>query len=322
MRDHGGNIDQAIAAFGGDPHRWIDLSTGINRCPYPITGIPAHAWTDLPTKTARQAACEAASHAYGAAANIILPVAGAQAAIQLIPPLSTPGRAHILSPTYNEHAAALRLFGWQVTEVAHMADLAGADLAVLVNPNNPDGQRFMPQDVLELVDQVGRLVVDESFADVTPELSVVPHCGGKGLLVLRSIGKFYGLAGIRLGFLIGHQDDVSALATMAGPWSVSGPALALGQLALADDSWRAATILRLHREAEQLDAIAAHAGWRLAGGTGLFRTYETPDAATAQSNLARHQIWSRIFPYSKTWLRLGLPGHQDEWTRMQSALSR
>ena len=319
MRDHGGNIDEAIATFGGEADAWIDLSTGINRKPYPIPDLPPNAWTDLPTQAARQALCSVAAKAYGTPAAV-LPLAGAQAAIQLIPSLTTPGDARVLAPTYNEHAAALKAQGWEVSEVARFEELAGAELAVIVNPNNPDGSCIETGAVLRLADQVRYLIVDESFVDARPESSMAPLAGRRGLLVLRSFGKFYGLAGVRLGFVIGHPDDLAVLSDLSGPWSVSGPALAVGSAALCDAEWQRATATRLSGDAERLDKLAVAAGWSLVGGTELFRTYATPSAIEAQGMLARHHIWSRVFPYSATWMRLGLPGNEREWARLETAL--
>ncbi len=317
LRDHGGNIDAAIARFGGQD--WIDLSTGINREPYPVPEIPPQDWTMLPTQAAKSALLAAARETYGTQAPM-LATAGAQAAIQMIPHMTTPGCAHVLTPTYNEHAAALRAAGWQVREVQRLEDLAGADLAVVVNPNNPDGQRFAPDALLDLA-QDTRLLVDESFGDMQPEHSLAPKAGAHGLIVLRSFGKFYGLAGLRLGFAIGHAEEIAKLEEMAGPWPVNGAALRIATHALGDRAWAEATIRRLRSEAMQADTLAQAAGWVPLGGTELFRLYDTPDAQSAQDHLARHQIWSRIFPYSKTWLRLGLPGGAQEWARLKDALA-
>ncbi|WP_102224728.1 threonine-phosphate decarboxylase CobD [Acidimangrovimonas sediminis] len=318
MRDHGGNLDQAIARFGGAAEGWIDLSTGINRQPYPVPRLSPDAWAALPRRGAEAALISAAAHAYRTGAAI-LPLAGAQAAIQLVPRLGPPGRARVLSPTYNEHAAALRTGGWTVEEVTTPGALAGADLAVLVNPNNPDGRCLSPAELRDLAPRVGRLVVDESFADACPELSVagIPN---PGIIVLRSFGKFYGLAGLRLGFALGTEAEIAALAAMAGPWAVSGPALEIGAKALRDDAWADDTRARLASEAPRIDALAARAGWRLAGGAALFRLYDTPDAGAAQTGLARHGIWSRIFPGNARWLRLGLPGSEAEWARLARAM--
>jgi cobalamin biosynthetic protein CobC len=248
-----------------------------------------------------------------------LAVAGAQAAIQLIPMLRPKGNAAVLGPTYNEHAAALRAHGWNVCEVDHLEDLAGADIAIVVNPNNPDGRVYSRPRLLDLVGRVGCLVVDESFVDPTPEVSVAAEAGRPGLIVLRSFGKFYGLAGFRLGFVIGHDADVARLGELAGPWSVSGPALEIGSIALADAAWAAAARQRLAAGVPRLDAMAARAGWTLVGGTALFRLYDCADAPTAQHRLAQHRIWSRIFPWSQHFVRLGLPGGDDEWSRVAAA---
>jgi cobalamin biosynthetic protein CobC len=238
----------------------------------------------------------------------------------LISRLSAPARARILNPTYNEHGAALRSGGWQVDEVTTLAALEGADLAVVVNPNNPDGRSHTREDLLRLTSRVGRLVVDESFADAQPDLSLASEAAHGRLIVLRSFGKFYGLAGVRLGFILGSQADITALTEMAGPWPVSGPAIAIGTSALFDRAWAETTIAQLRSDTARLDALARSAGWKLVGGTELFRLYDTPNAKAAQEKLARLQIWTRMFPYSDRWLRLGLPGQPAEWDRLAAAL--
>ena len=323
MQDHGGNIDSAIATFGGAAADWIDLSTGINRVPYPVPILPDAAWTMLPTHAAMQALLASVCAHYQTTAPV-LAVAGAQAAIQMIPWLAQQNGsklARVLGPTYNEHAATLRAAGWQVEVVARLADLWGADLAVVVNPNNPDGQTHSPADLLALLPNVGRLVVDESFGDIAPEHSVLPHAGLGKLLILRSFGKFWGLAGARLGLVFGPQSDISALASLSGPWPVSGAALTIGQIAYRDLTWADQTRARLYSEIARIDALATAAGWQIAGGTALFRLYHTPDAPTAQTHLAHAHIWSRIFPWHGHWLRLGLPGNDQEWARLAAALA-
>ena len=320
MRDHGGNIDWAISTYGGAPQDWIDLSTGINRVPYPLPRLPDAAWRILPTRAANEALVDAARAAYRTDAPI-LPVAGAQAAIQMVPRLLTAGEARVLSPTYNEHAATLRAAGWRVTEVPTLKGLIGADLAVVVNPNNPDGKTYEPNELLALSDTVGRLVVDESFADPRRDLSVARHAGRNGLIVLKSFGKFYGLAGVRLGFVLADEATITALSEMSGPWPVSGAALEIGRIALADRDWAEATATRLRQETVRIDGIAATAGWQLVGGCELFRLYDTGNAAAAQERLGQNHIWSRRFPWSDRWLRLGLPGDQSEWVRLEQALN-
>lgn len=308
-----------MARWGGAADDWVDLSTGINPRPYPLPAIPVRSWASLPTRTAMAALCDAARAAYGAG-EAILPVAGAQAAIQMIPRAcdfsptcsSVPSpRARVLGPTYNEHAASFEAAGWRVDTVTDPEALARADVAVVVNPNNPDG-RVLDRDVLrDLAGRVGLLIVDESFADPCPEVSLSGEARGN-ILVLRSFGKFYGLAGLRLGFALGSVDRIAALSSLAGPWPVSGPAIDVGVRALADRAWQMATTARL-------DGLAARAGWTLAGGSALFQLYETPDAEAAQRRLAGHRVWSRVFPYSERWIRLGLPDGPAAWDRLEAA---
>ncbi|MBR0868872.1 threonine-phosphate decarboxylase [Bradyrhizobium tropiciagri] len=321
MQEHGGNLDVARQHFGGGTEDWIDLSTGINRVPYPVLDVGPSGWSALPSQSDIESLHEAARHAYGTTAPIVA-LAGAQAAIQLLPRLAGRGRARILAPTYNEYAAVLSASGWDVAEVSDLAALAGADLAVVVNPNNPDGMRHDRGELLALLPRVGRLVIDESFADAVPDVSLASEAGRPGLVILRSFGKFYGLAGLRLGFALGSTADVAALAAMAGPWPVSGPAIAIGRRALRDDDWARATTARLARDAVRLDAMARPQGWSLVGGTPLFRLYETGDALAAQEMLARGHIWSRVFGQRAGWLRLGLPGDESEWSRLAAVLAR
>jgi cobalamin biosynthetic protein CobC len=275
----------------------------------------------LPSRAEIETLHLAARHAYRTSAPIVA-MGGAQAAIQLLPQLAPHGRARILAPTYNEYAGVLTAAGWDVQEVGELDALPGADIAVIVNPNNPDGRCYTPRDLLSLLPRVGRLVIDESFADAAPELSLAPEAARPGLLILRSFGKFYGLAGLRLGFAIGNAADIARLATASGPWPVSGAAIVIGCRALRDDAWAKATSTRLAHDCVRLDDMARAQSWPLVGGTPLFRLYETPDALAAQERLARCQIWSRVFAQKPTWLRLGLPGSESEWTRLAEALAR
>ncbi|NOR31207.1 MAG: threonine-phosphate decarboxylase [Sulfitobacter sp.] len=322
MRDHGGNMGLAIAEFGGDPADWIDLSTGINGSPYPVGQLSAAAWTRLPERDSLTGLERAAQRAYGTSLDVVA-VAGAQAAIQLVPTLKPVGRAAILTPTYNEHAAALRSGGWDVDEVATFGALEGADLAVVVNPNNPDGNVYTAKALLALAATVGLLIVDESFADPEPAMSLAsaPLVLPDNVVILRSFGKFYGLAGVRLGFVLGAPAVADKIRDLVGPWPVSGMAIEVCKRAFEDDAWADQTRAQLRRDVARLDLLARDAGWELIGGTPLFRTYATPDAAKAQRDLAARHIWTRIFPYSDTWIRLGLPGTEGDWSRLEAALN-
>ena len=320
QRDHGGNLDAAMRAYGGALCEWIDLSTGINPVPYPVPEISADAWAALPRKSDMQRLLEVAAKAYNTKAPLAA-FAGAQGAIQAMGFIQPAGNARVLAPTYNEHAAALRICGWNVTEVTKLQELCGAVLAVVVNPNNPDGSCYTPDVLCGLASEVDMLVVDESFVDVQEELSLGSVLDEmNNVIILRSFGKFYGLAGVRLGFALGHEALVARLRDLNGPWPVSGPAIEIACEALADRVWKIRTIERLTRDAKHLDALALNAGWSLVGGTALFRTYETPNAASAQSTLAEQRIWSRVFPYNPRWIRLGLPGDAAQWKMLESAL--
>ena len=319
MRDHGGDLDRARAQHGaGD---WIDLSTGINRVAYPAPPLAEGVWASLPTAQEIAGLEAAAARAYGCSGQVVA-LAGAQAAIQLVPRLAAPGRAAVLAPSYNEHAGALRAQGWQVTDAPDSTAMEEADLAVIVNPNNPDGRVWGVPALTQLAGRVGRLVVDESFADPDPAQSLAPHLDrlGEGVVVLRSFGKFYGLAGLRLGFALAGPQTAARLRALAGPWAVSGPAIAIGAAALADRAWQAATAARLAKDRARLCALAQAASWQVVGATALFVTVETGCAETAQARLAKARIWTRRFPYSRGWLRLGLPGSEAEWQRLQAAL--
>lgn len=306
--DHGGGIDAAARRHGGARSDWIDLSTGINAVPYPLPPLPADAWTALPDEAAQTALLEAARALWnvpeGAA---ILAAPGASALIAMIPRLVPPGRVHIAAPTYNEHGRAFAAAGWQ--------DSAGLpDAQVHVHPNNPDGRLWDGRTKAPLT------VIDESFCDICPSESLIARAATPGTLVLKSFGKFWGLAGMRLGFVIGDPTLIARLETMLGPWPVSGPALAIGTAALHDTGWADATRHRLTQDAARMDALFTRRGATLVGGTPLFRLYDVDDAARWQHSLASHRIWTRVFPYSTRWLRLGQPGTADAWSRLETAL--
>jgi cobalamin biosynthesis protein CobC len=306
--DHGGGIDAAIARYGGARAGWLDLSTGINPVPYPVPDLPEDAWTALPDAGAFDAIYAAARAFWQVPDGAgILAAPGASALIARIPSLAPPGRVEITAPTYNEHAAAFQAAGW----------VPGDDGArIIVHPNNPDGRIWNADDLGDH----SLTVIDESFCDVMPGASLVHLATRPGVVVLKSFGKFWGLAGMRLGFAIAAPETIARLAAMLGPWAVSGPALVTGAAALRDPAWAETTRARLAEGAAKLDEIMMAAGAKGACGTDLFRLYEVDNAARWQERLARAHIWSRVFPYSETCLRLGLPG-PGAWDRLKAALS-
>jgi cobalamin biosynthetic protein CobC len=306
--DHGGGIDAAALRYGGRRAGWLDLSTGINPVPFPIPPLPPEAWTALPDRAAARGLTEAARALWsvpeGAA---ILAAPGASALIARIPALAEPGRVAIPGPTYNEHARAFAAAGWTLAD--------SAAVRVIVHPNNPDGRLWTAAEA-----RGDLVIIDESFADTCPEASLIALAARPGVIILKSFGKFWGLAGLRLGFAIGDPRLIARLETLLGPWPVSGAAQAIGTAALQDRAWAGASRQRLARDAARLDAVLAAAGATALGGTDLFRLYDTPDAGLWQDRLARRQIWTRVFPYSRRWLRLGLPGTAEGWARLEAAL--
>ncbi|MFY0680797.1 MAG: pyridoxal phosphate-dependent class II aminotransferase [Thalassovita sp.] len=309
-RDHGGGVDAAVANYGGHRDQWVDLSTGINPVPYPIGDISQRSWATLPDQAAQDALLQAARRFWNVPdAAAILAAPGASSLIARIPALAQTGRVHIPVPTYNEHAAAFATAGWQVHPSSPKATAQ-----VLVHPNNPTGQ-FHPSPAQGVALQI----IDESFCDVAPAQSHIALTTRPGTIVLKSFGKFWGLAGLRLGFAIGDPDLISTLADMLGPWPVAGPALSIATRALNDPAWATQTRADLVRGAARLDRTMTASGAALCGGTSLFRLYEVENAAAWQDRLAQAHIWSRIFPYSDRFLRLGLPA-PDQWTQVEAAL--
>ena len=320
---HGGDLGAARKLFPGAPEPFIDLSTGINPFPYRLPPLEQAVFARLPEPAAVERLAAIAAAAYGAPSPAhVVAGPGLQLLLPLVAALVAPGRAAVLGPTYAEHARVAALAGHEVRAVTAIGDLAGADLAVVVNPNNPDG-RIIERDVLrKLAGQVGLLVVDEAFIDAGPignSLASEPAC--PNVVVLRSFGKFFGLAGVRLGFALAAPDIAQGLRAKLGPWPVSGPALAVGAAALADGEWIAQTRVRLAADARRLASLLAGAGLDVVGGTPLFRLVRTPAAAELFDRLGRAGIFVRRFAEQPAWLRFGLPGAETDWDRLAAALA-
>ena len=328
---HGGNLADARARYGTPADGWRDLSTGINPHPYPLPDLPLRLWTALPQAEAETALITAARDAYGAPPSAaVVPAPGTQALIQLLPRVLDSDRAAVVTPTYGEYTPAWQAAGAHVREVADprtgLAALEGAarPALLLCNPNNPDGGTLPANRVCELADRLaaagGTLVVDEAFADVVPEVSAAGWADRPGLVVLRSFGKFFGLAGLRLGFALCRPELGRALGRALGPWAVPGPALAVGRTALADDAWQTAMRRRLADEADRLERLLNRGGLESAGGTPLYRLVRHPRAPDWHDRLARAGLWVRAFPQQPTWLRVGLPAEEMDWRRLADAL--
>ncbi|MDR6531385.1 cobalamin biosynthetic protein CobC [Caulobacter rhizosphaerae] len=315
---HGGRLGAACAAWPNAPTPWLDLSTGINPRPYPILALAPETWSRLPDPESLRRLERIAAAAFGVEDPArVVAAAGSEALIRLLPRLLTARCVAIPARTYGGHADAWRAAGARIVDL----DEPAADLRVLVNPDNPTGRALSADQVLDLAD--GPLLVDEAFVDLDPPRSVAVLAGAtghEGLMVLRSFGKFYGLAGARLGFLVAEPDLATRVRRALGDWPVSGPAIAAGLTAFADTAWAVQTRLRLIEDAARLDSLLDGAGFTIVGGTPLFRLAQAADASRRFEMLARAGILTRPFPWDETLIRFGLPGPQADWLRLADAL--
>jgi cobalamin biosynthesis protein CobC len=322
--EHGGSLALARQLFPMAPGPWLDLSTGINPHAFALPLLPASAFTRLPEPGQITRLEEAAASAYGAPLGTpIVAASGTQLLISLVPRLFLSRSVAILAPTYAEHAAGWAAAGSQVRLVSSLSEAAGAKAVVLVNPNNPDGRIIPPEELCRFAAAQsacgGLLVVDEAFADLEGEgATIAPLLPLPGVLVLRSFGKTYGLAGVRLGFALGEGRLIEALRASMGPWAVAGPALEAGLAALADGHWRQAMTHRLEGEAARLDDAMVRLGLRIVGGTRLFRLGEAPAAPDIFNRLGSAGILVRRFSDQPHRLRFGLPGDEAGWQRLEA----
>jgi cobalamin biosynthetic protein CobC len=326
LRYHGGNINLARVRFPDAPRPWIDLSTGINPLPWPIGEIAPSAWTRLPEPADVAALETTARIAYraGPAAEIVA-APGTQSLIQWLARIVPARRVGVLGVTYGEHATCWRAAGAEVATIDTLTELSGFDAGVVVNPNNPDGRLLRPDALADaaraLARRGGLLIVDEAFMDAFPIAdSLVPGLPDEGAVVLRSFGKIYGLAGVRLGFAIAPPRLAASLRQAIGPWAVSGPAIEIGRRALKNTAWLAAAVARLRDDASRLDRLLQAAGFTIAGGTPLFRLTARDDAGAWFERLCQAGILTRPFLARTDWLRFGLPRSREEWTRLGAAL--
>ncbi len=324
MLEHGGQLRAAAARYGIPLEQWLDLSTGINPLPFAPPPIPLEAWARLPQE---QDGLEEAAAAYYGTPHL-LPLAGSQAAIRALPRLRPAARVGVLHPGYTEHVHAWRNAGHKVTELAAQDIEAHADrldVLVLMQPNNPTGAVFTHAQLHgwheRLAARGGWLVVDEAFIDAGPQQSLASQRMPQGLIVLRSLGKFFGLAGARVGFALAHPDLLSRMRELLGLWSVAGPARFVAQAALRDRAWQEAARARLQQDGARLAQLLREAGLSPAGGCALFQWVLTDAAEELRHKLAQRGILTRCFAQPRS-LRFGLPGAEASWCRLRAALAR
>jgi cobalamin biosynthetic protein CobC len=326
--EHGGRLDAARAAFPGAPEPWLDLSTGISPWPYPVPELPAESWQRLPDVSALESLLEIAKKCYrGPPMAHVIALPGADAGLNVLPWLfRTPMRVAVLSPTYGPHAQAWSAAGHSVSEVGSLEEIGRAAIVVAVNPNNPDGRVLSHADLAGATERVrrrdGLLVIDEAFADADPTRSILPVAARLDhTVVLRSLGKFYGAAGARLGFAITSHPVAERLSAALGSWPVSAAAIAYGHAALTNEVWASGQRKRLSEASASLDGILREAGLKVLGGTALFRLASPALPRSLFHALAQNGILVRPFK-DLAALRFGLPGDSAGVERLREVLMR
>ncbi len=319
MLEHGGKLRAAALRYDIPESDWLDLSTGINPNGWPVPLLAADLWQRLPQDDDGLDA--AATEYYGT--DSLLAVSGSQAAIQVLPMLRTRSRVALVTPSYAEHAYAWREH--KIVEVCASEILqTDADVVVIVNPNNPTGKLFSREELLALHTKLaargGWLVVDEAYMDVTPEHSLASACPLRGLIVLRSLGKFFGLAGVRVGFVLAEESLCDAMRELLGPWTIAAPSRHVAMQALQDAVWQHATRAALPLASQRLQELLRAHGLVATGASSLFQWVCCADAQRVHEQLAQRGILTRVFAQPVS-VRFGLPCDEVEWTRLDAALA-
>jgi len=325
MLEHGGRLRAAAAHYNIPLAGWLDLSTGINPEAWPVPALPASIWQRLPETG--DGLEEAAASYYGNAN--LLPVAGSQAGIQWLPALLPKAVVACIAPIYAEHPQAWQHAGHKIRFLQNAtlprALAVATPYVLLCNPNNPTADRHPHEVVIDAARQLkkrgGWLIVDEAFIDATPELSLTPLAGtdeAPNLIVFRSLGKFFGLAGARVGFVFAAPDLLNRMNESMGPWTITGPSREVARQALLDTAWQNAARSRLVAAGERLQAVLSPLGEVKA--TSLFATLTSAHAGELHEHLARRAILTRRFD-QQPLLRFGLPGNESEWQRLSGALN-
>lgn len=322
---HGGRLSAARAAYPHAPTPWLDLSTGINPNAWDARQIGEIDWRALPDEPARRALEAVAAEHFGVAADRVCAVPGTEIGLRLLETLSLPAPHFHVAPGYSTHGEALGESQPIGADALSMAAARGGTI-LLANPNNPDGRILPPAMLLGLARDIGAaggwLVVDEAFADACPDVSILPHLdGSEPIIILRSFGKFFGLAGLRLGFMIAPASRIALLRRQLGSWPLSTAAIAIGAAAYSDRDWIVAAQSRLAGEAQALDAVLRRHGLELIGDCPLFRLAVAEDAHAIFERLARQGILTRPFAYEPKWLRFGLPGSEAALARLDRVLA-
>lgn len=323
---HGGRVLAAAKKYHIAKENWVDLSTGLNPNGWPVPKVPTEVWQALPEDDdgLQTAACQY----YGC--DACLPVAGSQVAIQILPTLRSRSKVGVISPTYAEHEYNWKQSGHDVTQV-NINDvdqyINELDVLVVINPNNPTGDLIKSKQLLSwyqyLSTRGGWLIIDEAFMDVTPEHSLVSSANKPGLIILRSMGKFFGIAGIRCGFVIADNEILQRLAKKIGPWSLTGPTRFVAKQALLDKTWQVTIIKKINESSIRLRDLLSQSGLPPKGGTALFQWLEHAYAEELYEACAEKGVLIRLYKTNEATssLRFGLPASEKQWQQLNNVLN-
>jgi len=321
---HGGRLLEAAQQYQIPTSKWLDLSTGINPNGYPVPNIPDSIWQRLPEE--QDELISTAQNYYRSPS--ILAVAGSQAAIQSLPLLRSAGTIGIITPSYAEHAYAWEKAGHKILTMAasevnqHIHLL---DTLILINPNNPSAETFTQKQCLSWLEKLnqrqGWLIIDEAFIDTTPELSLSKLAPLKGLIILRSIGKFFGLAGLRAGFVLAEPSVLNPLNELLGPWALSNPSRFVCTQALQNTAWQEEARQQLQQQSQRLNILLKQHQLSPTGSTHLFQWVQTEQATYIHEQLAKQAVFTRLFKQPAS-LRFGLPANEAAWQHLESALQK
>lgn len=326
--EHGGGLTFAMSYYGGRVEDWLDLSTGINPESLSFPAIPEYIWNRLPDTYLLEEMLEAARTFYNVPAKQPLVAApGTQSLIQLLPFLREKGQVAIVSPTYQEYSFCFLRAGWNVAECKTIADIPPeATIVIIVNPNNPDGRCYQAIELLavarKLNEKNGLLIIDEAFCEAENSQSLTGFADEVPIIVLKSFGKYFGLAGLRLGFAFADQETVNEIDKWLGPWAVSGPALFIAKYAFSRSAKEMADFeARIQARRQKLAAVLRRCGLNEIGGSSLFTLVRHAKAAKIYEELARKHILVRKFDYASDWLRIGLCKEEADLVRFEQALN-
>ncbi len=312
---HGGQLNHVKQQFPDVHQDWLDLSTGISPFAYPIPEIPKFVWQSLPQVS--ESLLQKAKHYYQC--SDILAAHGSQSIIQILPKLwlkrfGTPTSVFLPKVGYKEHQKAWSENQFPIELYDNELDsteFSAPSIVVCINPNNPTGFLHSRQHLLRLLSQLqhnsGWLIVDEAFMDVIEEdASLMKHANHSNLFVLRSMGKFFGLAGIRVGFVSSCEKNLNDLSQLLGPWSVNGPALFVAEQALQNRQWQQEQQQRLKQSAQSLESWLKTKFRLPVTGTSLFKTLHLENATQLWTSLCHKGIYVRLCD-EKNALRFGIP---------------